>query len=174
MPIYMKCPNCRGDVGILRDRYIAPHKTSTGDFCTFTRAPFRRTKSVVVPNPPAAQLAKFKAIRERMMDDVEEVRKANALRRQIAGETSMSAKSIAQKAKSKKKKKSRAEKKVCGSCFQSVAVSSPQSTKLVAHVKSTGRWCPGGATPTESQKDQKAAGHSVWTVRGGGPLPGNR
>jgi hypothetical protein len=172
MPINMKCPNCRADVGILRDRYIAPHKTSAGEVCTFTRAPYRDMKAVTVAKLPARQLAKFKAVRQGIADEKEAARKANALRRQIEGKTSLSA---ASKPKGgKKKKKKPAMKGVCEACGQSIAVMASDGIQLTAHARPSGRWCRGGIAPTEHEKDRKAVGHSVRTVRGGGPIPGNR
>lgn len=172
MPINMKCPNCRADVGILRDRYIAPHKTSAGEVCTFTRARYRDMKAVTVAKLPARQLAKFKAVRQGIAVEKEVARKANALRRQIEGKTSLSA---ATKPKGgRRKKKTPANKRVCHSCGQSIIVLTSDVTKLSAHARSTGRWCRGGIAPAEHERDRRAVGHSVRTVRGGGPIPGNR
>lgn len=172
MPINMKCPNCRADVGILRDRYIAPHETSAGEVCTFTRAPYRNMKAVSVPKLPARQIAKFKAVRHGIAVEKEAARKANALRRQIEGKTSLSA-ALKPKGGTKKKKKP-ANKRVCEACGQSITVLTSNEAKLTAHARSTGRWCRGGMVPTEDEKDRRAVGHSVRTVRGGGPIPGNR
>ena len=109
-------------------------------------------KRVTVPKLAAAERATLKAKREAF----EQERAIERLAEKLAAEP--------------RNKKGGAKREVCKTCLRAVRVQASNPTGLQAHQKPNGRWCGGGAKPTEAQRDRSAAGTSVRTVPGG--LPG--
>ena len=148
MPVIIVCPTCRADVRLLVGGAVASH----GDpRCPFTRTPSSQTKSRSPKAAKAAQTAK--AVRQKELRVITRAKKAAEL------------------AAAEAKKRLKA---VCPVCGRLVRVNRGTATGLSAHLKPSGRWCAGGAQPTEAQRNKARAKRSVWAVSGGLPGLGRR
>jgi len=150
MPVIIKCPTCGASVRILPQGFVQEHGP-VGHRCSFVRT--AHSSGADTSLTPTAKHAKRMAVKAREAAE----QKAKRERRAV------------QSMRVPKPKKPSVECSVCGRKVQLSGVD------LQAHQKlTTGRWCKGGKTPTEAQKNKARGKRSVWTVSGGLPGLGRR
>lgn len=109
-------------------------------------------KRIVIPKLTSAERATFRVKREAFERDRAAERAAEKAAAEAQG------------------KKGKPPREVCKACLRAVSVRASSPTGLQAHQRPNGRWCGGGAKPSEAQRNGTAKGKSVHTVSGG--LPG--
>ena len=169
MSVQIKCPTCGGRVTIIRDGYVAAHKSGLGP-CTFTRTAHSTPRSGVRGARGASSVSRQHS--------------AQSMAKRVAA-VAQEAAEVAQKAADRKeRKRSALERKaaqtriryVCPCGIASYQI--PNEKGLIrAHLRAdSNRWCRGGEKPTEAERKKvkpKKKG-SVWTVSGGLPTLGRQ
>ncbi len=148
MPVMITCPTCKGTVRLLRGGAVAMHFDNEGDLCPFTqtaRSAERKAPKRYTPEQRAEILGREK--------------------KRVPGEKPSKARQPADEGRPKVE---------CSKCQQVVRLAKKADGTLEAHRRQSGRWCTGGAAPSEKQMKAVGRGRSVWTVSGGLPTLGKR